>query len=90
MAQLAGTAAMAFVEEFGAGDTVGPEMPEVLPELAPCRQHARIFEIAEDDRPDHPLAPGPVQIAIGDSDFAASAYPRPCPCDVDTVGRRIP
>src|ERR1700722_15020199 len=54
-AHLAVTQADDFVQRHRLDHTVGAEMSEALPHLAPCDQHAARLGIAKDHRPPNPL-----------------------------------
>src|SRR5258708_4104776 len=79
-----------FVEVIGVDDTVGSEAAKILAQLAPGRQQAHGFEIANGDRPDGAFAVTTVFVAIAQRDFPALVDLRACPHHVDAVGFPAP
>src|SRR6185369_650334 len=69
-----------------AGDAVGAEVAEILPELAPGDDDAYTVEEAERERPDDTLRGRAAPVAIGDLQLALGANGLAHKREVDIVG----
>jgi hypothetical protein len=67
---------VALVEKFGGENTICPEMPKCLSELAPRRQQTHRFGMSNDDRLDSVLADLHLLVLISDPYLASTADPR--------------
>ena len=77
------------VEELSVCDPVQPKMAEILAEFAPADQEARTVEIADRDRPDHPLGFALLDVTIGDCHLAARTDPGTGQARVEPIRRNI-
>src|SRR5882724_9972855 len=73
--QLARSEAVSFVEKFGGYNAIRPEAAKILAQFAPGRQEAHGLGIADDRRPDRPLALARLFVAIVDPDLESAPDP---------------